>query len=144
MIIATLKGENTETLPFIPRLDLWYNANRINGTLPQGYENASLRDITDEFELGCHAVIPLFRDYANEDDDIDIGLVGIYRFRAIPYKTELHNVKRKVTRYGNGLTEVEYSTPKGKIKSGVVFDESMRKSGASCYQGTSGKGTRRF
>jgi len=132
LITATLKGENTETLPFIPRLDLWYNANRINGTLPPGFENASLRDITDEFELGYHAVIPLFRDYANENDDIDIGL-GIYRFRAIPYKTELHNVKRKVTRYGNGLTEVEYSTPKGKIKSGVVFDESMRKSGASLH-----------
>jgi hypothetical protein len=130
LIISTLKGEGTETLPFIPRLDLWYSVNKMNGTLPPKFKNASLRDITDELELGYHAVIPLFRDFANENDDVDIGL-GIYRFRAVPYHVELHNVERKVTRHSSGLIEVEYSTPKGKIKTGVVYDETMRKSGAS-------------
>jgi len=132
LILSTLKGERTETLPFIPRLDIWYSANKINGTLPPKFKNASLRDITDELELGYHAVVPLFRDFTNENDDIDIGL-GIYRFKAIPYMVELHNVDRKVTRFGSGLTEVEYSTPKGKIKTGVVYDETMRKSGASLH-----------
>jgi hypothetical protein len=132
LILSTLKGERTETLPFIPRLDIWYSANKINGTLPSKFKNASLRDITDELELGYHAVVPLFRDFTNENDDIDIGL-GIYRFKAIPYKVALHNVDRKVTRCGNGLTEVEYSTPKGKIKTGVVYDETMRNSGASLH-----------
>lgn len=113
-------------------IDLWYSANKINGTLPPGFKNASLRDITDELELGYHAVVPLFRDFTNENDDIDIGL-GIYRFRAIPYQVELHNVGRKVIRHGNGLTEVEYSTPRGKIKTGVIYDETMRKSGASLH-----------
>ena len=130
LILSTLRGEATEALPFIPRLDLWYTVNKMNGTLPDGFKNASLRDITDELELGYHAVIPLFRDFANENDDIDIGL-GIYRFKAVPYRVELHNVERKVTRRSNGLTEVEYATPKGKIKTGVVYDETMRKSGAS-------------
>jgi hypothetical protein len=132
LIISTLKGEGTETLPFIPRLDLWYSVNKMNGTLPTKFKNASLRDITDKLELGYHAVIPLFRDFANEDDDVDIGL-GIYRFRAVPYRMELHNVERRVTRHSNGLTEVEYATPKGKIKTGVVYDETMRKSGASLH-----------
>lgn len=132
LILSTLKGERTETLPFIPRLDLWYSANKINGTLPAKFKNASLIEITDELELGYHAVIPLFRDFANENDDNDIGL-GIYRFRAVPYRVELHNVERNVIRHSNGLTEVEYSTPKGKIKTGVVYDETMRKSGASLH-----------
>jgi hypothetical protein len=132
LILSVLNGERTETLPFIPRLDLWYNANKINGTLPTKFKNASLRDITDELELGYHAVVPLFRDFASENDDIDIGL-GIYRFRAIPYQVELHNVERSLIRYSSGLTEVEYSTPKGKIKTGVVYDETMRKSGASLH-----------
>jgi hypothetical protein len=132
LILSTLKGESTETLPFIPRLDLWYSANKINGTLPTKYKNASLRDITDELDLGYHAVIPQFRDFANENDDLDIGL-GIYRFRAIPYHVELHNVERKVIRLSTGLTEVEYSTPKGKIKTGVVYDETMRKNGSSLH-----------
>jgi uroporphyrinogen-III decarboxylase len=130
LILSTLRGEKTETIPFVPRLDIWYNANKYNDTLPSKYKNASLRDITDELGLGYHAVVPLFRDYASENDDIDIGL-GIYRFRAIPYHVELHGVDRKVTRHSDGLTEVEYSTPKGKIKTGVLYDETMRKSGAT-------------
>jgi hypothetical protein len=132
LILSTLRGEGTETLPFIPRLDIWYSANKINGTLPDRFRNASLRDITDELGLGYHAVIPLFRDFASEDDDIDIGL-GIFRFRAIPYKVELHNVKRKISRFSNGLTEVEYSTPKGIIRTGVIYDETMRRNGASLH-----------
>jgi hypothetical protein len=132
LILSTLNGESTETLPFIPRLDIWYSANKINGTLPQKYKNATLRDITDELELGYHAVVPLFRDFDNENDDIDIGL-GIYRFRAIPYRVVLNNLKRKVIRHNNGLTEVEYITPKGNIKTGVVYDETMRKNGASLH-----------
>ena len=132
LILSTLNGERTETVPFIPRLDIWYSANKINGTLPSKFKNASLRDITDELELGYHAVVPLFRDFTNENDDVDIGL-GIYRFKAIPYWVELHNVDRKVIRYSSGLTEVEYSTPKGKIKTGVVYDETMKNSGASLH-----------
>jgi hypothetical protein len=132
LILSTLKGEKTDTLPFIPRLDIWYSANNINGTLPAKFKNASLRDITDELELGYHAVVPLFRDFANENDDNDIG-IGIYRFRAIPYQVLLNNIERKVIRHSNGLTEVKYTTPKGIIKTGVVYDESMRRSGASLH-----------
>jgi hypothetical protein len=132
LIYSTLKGENTETVPFIPRLDIWYSANKINGTLPAKFKNASLRDITDELELGYHSVVPLFRDFNNENDDNDIGL-GIYRFKAIPYRVILNNVERKVIRQSNGLTEVEYTTPKGVIKTGVVYDETMRKNGASLH-----------
>ena len=31
-ILAALNGQQTDTLPFIPRLDIWYNANAGNGT----------------------------------------------------------------------------------------------------------------
>jgi hypothetical protein len=129
-IFSVLKGEYTENIPFIPRLDLWYNANKINGTLPVKYKNATLRDITDDLGLGFHSVVPLFRDLASEDDDIDTGL-AIFRFRALPYRVELHNLERKVIRNCNGLTEVEYITPKGKIKTGIVYDDNMRRSGVS-------------
>jgi len=129
-VFSALKGEKTDTVPFIPRLDIWYNANKFNGTLPAGFKNASLRDITDELDLGYHSVIPLFRDMANEDDGVDIGL-GIYRFRTIPYWVDLHGIKWKVTRNSEGLTRVEYLTPVGKITTGVVYDESMKKSGAT-------------
>ena len=42
-ILAALNGQPTDTLPFIPRLDIWYNANAGNGTLPAPYQHATLR-----------------------------------------------------------------------------------------------------
>ena len=129
-ILKTLRGEPTDVIPFIPRLDIWYNANSKNGGLPDRYKNATLRDITDDLDLGFHSVVPLFRDFENEHGDEDIGL-GIYRFNAIPYRVELHGVDKKVKRYPDGLIEVEYQTPRGMIKTGVLYDEDMRRGGAT-------------
>jgi len=129
LVLSALNGKGTEVLPFIPRLDIWYKANKRNGTLPERFRNASLRDITDELGIGYHAVVPDFRDNLFEDDDIDIGL-GIYRFRAIPYDVRLNNIKKTVDR-DNGLTTVQYSTPYGTITTKVLYDDTMKKSGAT-------------
>ena len=45
LLLATLKGEPTSCIPYLPRLDLWYNANALAGTLPPKYKNATLREI---------------------------------------------------------------------------------------------------
>lgn len=128
-MISTIKGEPAEILPFVPRLDLWYKANKKSGTLPDKYKNATLMEITDDLEIGYHAAVPDFRDYIGEDGDADLGL-GIYRFATVPYKVRLHNIRQKTIRE-NGLTTVEYETPHGTVRTKVLYDESMRKSGAT-------------
>ena len=130
LLLATLKGEPTPCIPYLPRLDLWYNANALAGTLPPKYKNATLREITDDLDLGYHAVIPQFRDFCSADGDVDIGL-GIYHLRALPYRIELHNVERKVTRLPDGLMVVEYQTAHGTLRTRVYFDDQMKKSGAT-------------
>lgn len=129
MMISTIKGESVSALPFVPRMDLWYKANKKNGTLPYRYRNATLAEITDDLEIGYHAAVPDFRDYSDETGDSDLGL-GIYRFKTIPYKVILHNVKQKTVRE-NGLTTVEYDTPYGLIRTKILYSEEMRKSGAT-------------
>ena len=129
VMISTFKGESVETLPFIPRLDLWYKANKKNGTLPDKYKNAALMDITDDLEIGYHAAIPDFRDYNDESGDSDLGL-GVYRFKTVPYIVKLHNIKQNIIRE-NGLTTVEYYTPFGLIRTKILFDEVMKKSGST-------------
>ena len=37
-MLATLRGEPTHAIPYAPRLDLWYNANKLAGTLPAKYK----------------------------------------------------------------------------------------------------------
>ena len=129
LLFSTIKGAATEVIPFVPRLDLWYKANKLNDTLPDKYKNAALMDITDDLNIGYHAVIPDFRDYSDDNGDIDLGL-GIYRFKTIPYNVELHNVERKVTREKE-IINVEYLTPYGSIHTKVLYSEIMKKSGAT-------------
>lgn len=129
LILSTIRGVTTEVLPFVPRLDLWYKANKQNGSLPDSYKDAELRDIIDDLGVGYHAIIPDFREYEDKNGDVDLGL-GIYRFKSIPYSVELNNVRRSVHRDG-GLTSIEYSTPYGNIHTKVLYDETMKKSGAT-------------
>ena len=127
MILSTICGKVGGCIPYVPRLDLWYKANKLGSTLPVKYKNASLMEITDDLEIGYHGVIPDYREYENDDGDVDLGL-GIYRFKTIPYSVNLKNIERRVTRE-NGLTATEYYTPYGKIYTKVLYDENMKKSG---------------
>jgi hypothetical protein len=129
-MLSVIKGETAGHIPFVPRLDLWYKANKLSGTLPYKYRNADIMDIVEDLDIGYHAAVPDFKEYDREDCDVDLGL-GIYRFKTIPYDIELNNIKRIVRRENNGLLKVEYVTPYGSIKTGVVYDESAKKAGAT-------------
>ena len=126
-MLAAIRGQPTDRLPWAPRLDLWYKANRRAGTLPARFKDASLMEISDALGAGYHAVVPDFRDLRSPDDDVDRAL-GIYNLHTFPYKTVLENVDRKVIRQGDETT-VEYHTPAGKIRTRVLYDESMRRAG---------------
>ncbi|MEL7566824.1 MAG: uroporphyrinogen decarboxylase family protein [Dehalobacterium sp.] len=126
-ILATIQGKPTDSLPFIPRMDLWYKSNKRKGTLPDKYRNASLIDIVDDLGIGYHYNIPDYDDYIDLLDIVDRGL-GIYRLANSPYQVVLKGVKRNIT-YQDDITIVEYNTPYGNIRTKVLFNENMWKSG---------------
>jgi hypothetical protein len=132
-ILATLRGEPTDMLPFVPRLDIWYNANSRAGTLPAPYQKATLREIVDDLGWGYHSIIPNFADFRSEEGDLDVGL-GLYDLHKNPYRIVLHNVGRSCRRDpATGRLHVEYDTPKGKITTTVVYDDRMRAGGITLY-----------
>ena len=126
-MLRAIRGEPTDRIPWAPRLDLWYRANRRAGTLPEKYRNASLPELTDDSGMGFHAVIPNFRDLHSPQDDIDRAL-GIYNLHVMPCRTVLENVSRKVHVSGD-RTFVEYVTPVGSVNTVVLYDETMRRAG---------------
>ena len=67
-MLAAIRGEPTDCIPWAPRLDLWYKANRRAGTLPPEHRNSSLVEIVDELGMGLHAVVPDFRDLRGVED----------------------------------------------------------------------------
>lgn len=116
-------------IPWVPRLDLWYNANKLAGTLPAKYRDAALQDITDDLDFGYHAIVPRFKDLRDPLDDVYRAL-GIYNLWTMPYMTSLKNVHVAVEERGDE-THVEYGTPFGTITTTVLYDENMRKAGIS-------------
>ena len=126
-MLAVLRGEAVDRVPWVPRLDLWHKANRRAETLPARFAGASLMEMTDELGWGCHAVIPDFQDLRGPEDDADRAL-GIYNLHCMPYRTVLERVTRTIRKDGD-RTRVEYRTPVGTLRTETVHDESMRAAG---------------
>ena len=126
-MLAVLRGEPTDRIPWAPRLDLWYNANRRAGTLPAKYAHASLVDIVDDLGVGFHAVVPNFKDLRSPEDEVDRAL-GMHNLKTMPYRTVLEGVQRDACLEGD-RTIVKYKTPVGEIETVTLYDEGMRKAG---------------
>ncbi len=131
-IINAIAGNGGDTLPFIPRLDLWYKANSLAGTLPPKYRHASLMDIVDGLGVGYHCLLPDFSDFEYPDADADIGL-GVYHLGVNCYETIFHNVGKSVARSDKGEIRTTYQTPKGNLTTTALWDETMRRSGITLW-----------
>lgn len=128
-MLAAIRGEPTDRLPWAPRLDLWFLANQRAGTLPRKYRHASLREMVDDLGFDLHAVVPDFRDPAGPDGHLDRGL-GIFNLRTMPYRTVLENVRRTARTEGD-RTIVTYETPLGSVQTAVLYDDAMRRAGVT-------------
>lgn len=89
-LLAIMAGRSPDRIPWIPRLKLWYEAHRRQGTLPEKYEGWDMRDIERDLEMGTPA-----RE----------GRV---------YRTELHDVEVHTERRGHD-TVTKYVTPVGTV-----------------------------
>jgi len=129
-MLRAARGEWADRLPFAPRLDLWYNANALRGTLPPRYRHgATPRDIADDLGVAYHAIVPEFMRVRSADDQADRPL-GVYRLWGFAYRAELENVER-VIRHEGDATSVEYRTPVGTVTSRLSYTPEMRQAGAS-------------
>ncbi len=125
-ILAAIRGEAVDRLPFVPRLDLWYNGNKRKGTLPDKYKNASLRDIIEELDVGYHCNVPNFSTLEQEDDNAHVGL-GIYKTLSVFYDPVV-DVEYTVT-HEEGKTTTVYQTPYGPLTTATYLDDKMVREG---------------
>jgi hypothetical protein len=126
-MLAVLRGQAVDRIPWAPRLDLWYRARHRAGTLPTKYRNASLVEILDDLDWAHHAVIPDFQSLRGPEDEADRAL-GIYNLHDMPVHTVFDEVKRHITPRGDRML-VEYLTPAGNLATETLYNESMRAAG---------------
>lgn len=122
-----LAGHPTDRIPWCPRLDLWYKANRRAGTLPSRFCNATLLELVDELNFAHHAIVPDFKNLRSPADEIHRAL-GVYNLECMPYQTQFENVDVRYEQRGDELA-VEYVTPHGTLRTRTLHNEAMRCAG---------------
>ncbi len=53
--LAIMAGQSPDAIPWIPRLDIWYEAHKRQGTLPEKYQGWSQREIERDLGMGTPA-----------------------------------------------------------------------------------------
>ncbi len=128
-VLAALRGEAVDRLPYVPRLDLWYLANSTRGTLPPQHAGRAQNDIARAEGWALH--------HRFCDDQLDPAYQPQYLHRGINvfYSRDIlfdtifpRDVEIKVVRNGP-RTRVEYHTPLGMVSTTTHYDVQSQKNG---------------
>ena len=129
-MLMAARGEMPDVLPYVPRFDLWYNANKYRGTLPPQYKDMEPDDIARAEGWALHKVVPELLKVEREEDNLYRAL-GLYALKECGYKIRFsRNVEVRRERSEDCL-KVEYHTPKGVITTVEVVTQEMREAGAT-------------
>lgn len=133
-ILAAMRGETPDMLPYTPRFDLWYNANSYRGTLPMRHKRRSADDIARAEGWALHKVIPELLEVVDPQENLTRG-IGLYSLKENGYKINFSpdiGLEVKKTRRGDDeAMRVEYHTSKGMVSTEEVINEEMRQAGVS-------------
>jgi len=129
-MLTTIRGGMPDKIPYAPRLDLWFAANKQRGTLPAPY-----RDFHHYDQVSRHrgwAIARVVLDYQGYGDEAILDRpLGIYRIPAQSFFTHLPpDVERRVEKVGDQI-HLEYVTPRGNVRTTFVYSEEMRNSGVT-------------
>ncbi|HJP44378.1 MAG TPA: hypothetical protein QGH18_00080, partial [Arenicellales bacterium] len=83
-LLSVIHGEKVDQMPWIPRIDLWHNAQEIRGTLPKRFEGMAVEDIHRSLGWPLHKMIPEFSRPEKPEDATHRGL-GLYNLKEYPY-----------------------------------------------------------
>ena len=128
-MLAAFRGEEVDRLPYVPRLDLWYLANSVSGTLPKQHTGKAQNEIA---RAEGWTVYFRFADNILDPEVQKMYLhrgIGLFTTRDTLYDWVMpRDVEIKVQREG-GRIRVEYHTPVGTIDSTMFYDESSQRLG---------------
>jgi corrinoid protein of di/trimethylamine methyltransferase len=129
-LLMVARGEMPDMLPFAPRIDLWYNANSMAGTLPVKHKRRSQDEISRAEGWALHKVVPEYLKVRKPGDNLHRP-IGVFSLKETPFSYRFPSeITITVTREADG-THTEYHTPLGTVSTTTVFTDEMRKAGAS-------------
>lgn len=130
-IMRAFRGEAVDCLPYVPRIDLWYLANSVAGTLPPQHSGRTQHEISRAEGWALHHKYAFASMGEHPDHALLHRGIGIFRTRDTVVDFVLpKDVEVSVHREGR-LTRVEYRTPAGTVSNTLQYDETMKRLGIS-------------
>jgi methylmalonyl-CoA mutase cobalamin-binding domain/chain len=130
-ILRTMRGEMVDRIPFVPRLDLWWIANNLGGTLPERHRGRKPDDIARAEGWACYHMVPDFTNMIKSPDDILHRSIGLFNFIQSVYGWRFSKDIEIEVGSELGQQIVSYHTPKGTVRTVGGLTEEMQRAGAS-------------
>ncbi|MCL4864028.1 MAG: hypothetical protein KJZ93_31760 [Caldilineaceae bacterium] len=127
-MLATIRGEPTDQLPWAPRMDLWYIAQRARGTLPPEFAGLHMVEVAELLGVACHSIGGDMTLPGGRDNSLR-GL-GIDNHPDYPYRVELRNLPIESTDDGEHL-RTRICAPAGELFLHLFRSQGMARDGIS-------------
>jgi 5-methyltetrahydrofolate--homocysteine methyltransferase len=119
-----------DKIPYVPRIDLWYNANQRAGTLPEKHKNRSADEIALAEGWALHKIVPEFLKPDSSEDIVHRGL-GLVHLKEYTYRFEFSPDIDIIMEGDADQMRVVYETPLGSVSTTHGYTEEMKDAGAS-------------
>jgi corrinoid protein of di/trimethylamine methyltransferase len=129
-ILAAMRGEMVDVIPFVPRLDLWWLGNVSRGTLPREFEGMRPDDIARARGWAVYHMVPNFADVSGPEDALHRS-IGLFNFRQSVYRWRFGGGVEVEVADEDGRQVVRYHTPLGTVRTAGGLTEEMRRAGVS-------------
>ncbi len=127
--LAALRGELPDKIPYAPRLDLWHTSRAASGTLPPGYEGASVEEICRAEGWGVYLLTSTFVYLAASDEGMALSALGLYTPPECGYRLTFGDDVRFTWRRDGDLLEVRAETPCGAVAAVLSHTPEMLRNG---------------
>ena len=133
-ILAVFNGELVDRIPWVPRIDLWHNAQEIRGTMPARFEGMRVEEIHRAMGWPLHKMAPEFSRPERPEDLTHRG-IGLFDLKEFPcsfeFSSDVEIIVTEENNDGDEMMRVEYRTPVGAVQVVHGSTAEMRKAGAS-------------
>lgn len=128
-LLAAIRGEPVDQVPWAPRMDLWCLAQRARGTLPPEFAGLDTAGIADVLGFGCHAVRADFTRPRERREQQLRGL-GFDNHPDYPYRVEVRDLPVEFTHDPENL-RTRVRTPAGDVVLHLELTGEMARNGIS-------------
>lgn len=127
-MLATIRGEPTDQIPWAPRMDLWTIAQRSRGTLPPEFAGLNMAEMAQRLGVACHAIggdatLPGGREN-------QLRGLGFDNHQDFPYRIEVAGLPVESSDDGENL-RTRIHTSAGDVFTHLHRTQSMARSGIS-------------